>query len=320
MFHSPSSVTRASSPCIATVPSNDLANSDSCHGTIPARAGSPCHVRRSRRPVVAAAFLGFLSALASRASATVFASGYVAGQTSGLDATWPNAQAAVGAPSRLNGVGGPFPGILSPFNPNYEASDIVQIDTGGQLTLRLPNFVNVGGGSEIGVVSNVFLQDPTFTGTNANPASAYGSGAVGGGSAEVLVSDDGVTWHSVGTHAFDRPANAFADAADPYQSTAGAVPADFGIPFTHPISDFDGKNWLQTRALFGASGGGTWLDLASSGLTQIDYVQFRVPTGKLVIDSVAINNAAVGAAVPEPAGAALVVFATFALGRVRRRA
>ena len=260
-----------------------------------------------------------IGTFASRATATVFASGFVAGQTSGLDPTWPNAQAAVGAPSPMNGVGGPFPGILSPFNPNYEAADIVEIDTGGQLTLRFPNFVNVGGGAEIGVVSNVFLADPTFTGTNANPASAYGSGAQGGGAAEVLVSNDGATWHSVGTHSFDRPANAYADAADPYQSTPGSTPADFGIPFTHPVSDFNGKNWLQTRALFGASGGGTWLDLASSGLAQIDYVQFRVPTGKLVIDSVAINNAAVGAAVPEPAGAALLLFAAFSLARGRKR-
>ena len=261
-----------------------------------------------------------MGAIASRATATVFASGYVANQTSGLDATWPNPLAAVGAPSPMNGTDSPYPGILSPFNPNYEASDIVEIDTGGQLTLRFPNFVQVGGGSEIGVVSNVFLSDPTFTGTNANPASAYGSGALGGGSAEVLVSDDGVTWHSVGTHTFDRPANAFADAADPYQSAAGAVPADFGIPFTHPVSDFNGKGWTDTRALFGASGGGTWLDLASSGLSQVDYVQFRVPTGKLVIDSVAINNGAVGAAVPEPVGASIVLFATFALARGRRHA
>ena len=254
---------------------------------------------------------------ASVARGTVFASGVVAGQSSGFVSPWDNPLVALGAPSRLNGVGSPFPGVLTPFNPNYEAIDVVDINAGGQLTLQFPNFINVGGGAEVGVVSNNLFIDSTFTGTNGATASVFGSGATGGGSAEVLVSNNGATWHSIGVHTFDRPANAYTDETDAYQSTPGNNPSDFGIPFTHPISDFNGLNFTQTLALFGNSGGGTWLDLGSSGLSQVDYIQFKVSTGKLVIDSVAINNADVGSAVPEP-GLGLI-FVAGAMVLVRRR-
>jgi hypothetical protein len=254
----------------------------------------------------------------SAACGAVFASSVVADQSSGFVSPWLDPTAALGAPSRLNGVGSMFPGVLNPFNSNYEPKDIVEINTGGQLTLQFPNLINVGTGLEVGVVSNVFLTDQTGNGDNPSPASAFGSGVAGGGSAEVLVSNDGTTWHTIGTHTFDRPANAYTDLASPYTATPGNSPSDFGTPFTHPISDFDGKTFAQTLALFGSSGGGTWLDLASSGLSTLDYIQFKVPTGKLVIDSVAINNADVGAAVPEPASIAMIVLAGGLFARRRR--
>ena len=255
---------------------------------------------------------------ASAARGGVFASGVVEAQSSGFVSPWTDPTAALGAPSRLNGVGSQFPGVLTPFNPNYEAVDIVEINTGGQLTLKFPNFINVGGGAEVGVVSNNFLIDTTGNGDPGPTAGVIGSGVSGGGSAEVLVSNDAINWHSLGVHTFDRPANAYTDETSPYQSTAGNSPSDFGIPFTHPLSDFDNLNFAQTVALFGNSGGGTWLDLGASGLSQVDYIQFKVSTGKLVIDSVAINNAAVGAAAPEPGVFGMVVIAG-GMVLVRRR-
>src|SRR6185312_5725812 len=117
---------------------------------------------------------------------------------------------------------------------------------------------------------------------------------------------------------FSEPANYYQDATDPYQASAGNVPAHFGIPFTQPISSFDGLNGLQTIQKFGPSGGGTWLDLASSGLSQIDYIQFRVPAGgELVVDSVAANNSDIGAAVPEPGCLIVVPLGAMLLARKR---
>jgi hypothetical protein len=241
----------------------------------------------------------------------VFASAVAADQSGPYVSPWTNPQVALGAPSLMNGVGTNFASVLSPFNPNYESKDIVEIAAGGQLTLQFPNFVNVGGGAEIGVASYSFFFD-NGGGTNGSPAQAYSK------SAEVLVSDNGTTWHSLGTYAFNHPANAYTDITSPYQSTPGTSPADFGIPFTHSISDFDGKTFAQTMALYGNSGGGTWLDLASSGLSQVDYIQFRTTTDSLAIDAVSINNADVGAAVPEPGALSAIVFAAAVMVRRRR--
>ena len=248
--------------------------------------------------------------VASPVRATVFASSYVPSLTSGLVSGFNDPTAALGPPRGVNGVALGFPGVLDPFNPAFEEQDIVQLGADGILTLQFPNFVNVGSGLEVGVVSNNLLEDASYpNGVNSNPAVVFGSNNVGGGQAEVLVSDDGVNFHSIGVQTFAEPANFYQDVQSAYQSTAGNVPADFGIPFTHPISDFNGLDFAQTIALFGPSGGGTWLNLASSGLSQIDYIQFKVPAGasEFVVDSVAINNADVGAPVPEPAGLAVMM-------------
>ncbi|HEY8750636.1 MAG TPA: hypothetical protein VIM11_21810 [Tepidisphaeraceae bacterium] len=248
---------------------------------------------------------------ASAARATVFASSVVADQSSGFVSGWPNPLVALGAPSRINGVGSGFDAVMNPFNANWEASDIVEIAPGGQLTLQFPNFVNVGGGSEIGVISYTFFIDSGL-GANLNPAQTYSK------SAEVRVSDDGVTWHSIGTHAFNHPANAYSDATSSFQSTPGSSPTDFGIPLTTPLSAFDGKTFAETLALYGNSGGGTWLDLSSSGLTKVDYIQFRTTTDSLAIDAVSLNNADIGAAVPEPAMLSFLLLTSLSFIRRRR--
>jgi prepilin-type processing-associated H-X9-DG protein len=72
---------------------------------------------------------------------------------------------------------------------------------------------------------------------------------------------------------------------------------------------------------FGNSGGGNWLDVSGSGLSQIDYVRLNgdandPSTGGVRLDAVFLNSAVV----PEPASAALLVLAPFALlGRRMRR-
>jgi hypothetical protein len=271
-----------------------------------------------RSLILAAGLAG--GVVATPVRATVFASNYVPSLTSGLVSPNNDPTAALGPPRGVNGVAAGFPGVLDPFNPAFEAQDIVELGAGGVLTLQFPNFVKVGGGLEVGVVSNNLLEDASYpTGTNMNPAVVFGSNKVGGAQAEVLVSNDGVNFHSIGIQTFAEPANFYQDVASAYQSTPGNVPADFGIPFTHPISDFNGLDFAHTIALFGQSGGGTWLNFASSGLSQIDYIQFKVPAGssEFVVDSVGMNNADVGAAVPEPAGLMLVAFGSILL--IRRK-
>jgi hypothetical protein len=269
---------------------------------------------------LALAAVGFFGTVGSRVDAAVFASAVVASQTSGLVAGYDDASKALGGPTLVIAPGTTFQGILTPFDPPYAATDIMGIAGGGQLTLQFPNFVSIGGGNEIGVFSNVFFQDANF-GDNTNPASIFGSGSATGGHANVYVSADGNTWLPISgsVSTFDKPANGYVDATSPYQSDPGSQLADFGLPFTHTIGDFNGLNFASTLAMFANSGGGTWLNLAGSGLSQIDYIQFRVPQGAtLDIDAVSINNNAVGAAVPEPMALA-AIGAGIVLSARRRR-
>jgi hypothetical protein len=241
--------------------------------------------------------------------------------------------AALGAPDALSGENPAasnyfgFPNVLSPFSAAYQGDEIVQIGEGGQLTLRLSNYVNVGPGKRLGVLTNAALQDSNFlddTATNSNPAQRFG-----GGSATVRVSDDGVHFISLGTITFDIPNLYFANAG-PYDPAAPANPvlADFGLPFPGALSDFNGKDYAATVDAFKIapgtySGGGTWLDLSPTGLTQVGYIQFELPddnnpltTNTLALDSISIANPAIGAPLPEPT--LLVHFATAFLFLRRR--
>src|SRR5262245_44741053 len=73
------------------------------------------------------------------------------------------ASAALGSPERYTGEG-LFPGVVSPFNPPYLASEIVSVGEGGSLTLRLSHYAvaQTGGLPEIGLFSNFGLIDVAY--------------------------------------------------------------------------------------------------------------------------------------------------------------
>ena len=237
-------------------------------------------------------------------------------------------QAALGQPTRLNG--GDFPAVVSPFDPPFRRNDIVSIGAGGQLTLRLSNYaVPQAGGPEIGVFSNAFFADsPPFDGEPQTPVSVSGND-----SAFVEVSADGVIWTSLNGGSavnFSIPSNGYADAAGPYDGAPGSVPSDFQQPFTSPLSSFDGLPYHDAGGpdmldLLAGSGGGTWLDISSTGLPQVGYIRFSVASGTsslhtFELDAVSVSHAALGTAtVPEPATLLLVASAVLFLGVGRRR-
>jgi hypothetical protein len=276
---------------------------------------------------------GVLAGLPSLAWAGSFAAGVVSYTPGGSDPNFQTPAAALGAPDGISGENAAatnyfgFPNVLSPFSPAYQGDEVVQIGEGGQLTLRLANFVNVGAGKRLGVISNVGLQDsPSFNGQNLSPAATFG-----GGVARVKVSQDNVNWVDLGNVTFNVPSLYYVNAG-PYDASAPASPqlTDFGKPFEGTLASFDGKDFAGTVDAFkvaagGYSGGGTWLDLSSSGLAQVGYVQFLVPddgdpltVNRFAIDSVSIANGAVGAATPEPGSLALIGLSVLVLRRKGR--
>jgi hypothetical protein len=151
-------------------------------------------------------------------------------------------------------------------------------------------------GPEIGVFVNNGLIDVDYPhGQNANPAGFFSSAP----QAIVSVSQNGSTFIPVSANpiTFDAPSNYFTDlASDPsFNTVGGSQAADFAKPFAGALADFNGLNWPATLVLLNGSGGGEWLDFSSTGLTQVNYVRFEVPSGanyRMVIDAVS--------AIPEP--------------------
>jgi hypothetical protein len=274
------------------------------------------------------------AALPSLARGGAYASGVVSYTPGGADARFTSAQAALGAP---DGISGENPAaanyfgasnVLSPFSPAFQSDEVVQIGEGGQITLQLSNYLNVGAGNRLGVISNVGLIDSNYpNGQNSATAASFG-----GGSAQVRVSADKNTWTDLGTVNFNIPGLYYVNAG-PFDGAAPASPqlTDFGKPFEGSLASFNGKDYAGTVNAFkvaagGYSGGGTWLDLSGSGLSQVGYVQFIVADDgnvntntRFALDSVSIANNAVGAALPEPGCGLLMITVPAVLLRRRRK-
>lgn len=246
--------------------------------------------------------LGLMATLSSTraAQAAIFASDVISYAPGSAAPAFRNPASALGSPDAITGEGYGFPTALNPFSPAFEPDELVQVGSGGHITLRFPNYVNIGGpGLHIGVIENVGLIDNDYpNGTAGSPASMFGAD-----SAIVEVSLGGANWvplNGGNPILFDMPAMYY---RDPLPNDIGAPLADFGKPFAPAggAAAFSGLTYSQIKALYAGSGGGKWLDLSSTGLTQIDSIRFTAaPGGTFDLDAVVIANSAVGDAVPVP--------------------
>ncbi len=189
------------------------------------------------------------------------------------------ASAALGEPERFTGEGS-FPGVVSPFNPPFLPNEIVSVGETGQITLRLSNYAipQPSGPPEIGVFESVGIADEDYpNGKAGSPAFAFGPD-----SAVVEVSPDGTSWISLGKLFFNIPANGYTDLSDPFSGVPGSTPSDFQQPFVGSLSDFNGLSYshptnFDMLDLLAGSGGGTWIDISSTGLAKVGYIRFSVP-------------------------------------------
>jgi MYXO-CTERM domain-containing protein len=257
--------------------------------------------------------LGGLSLVVPAAHGAISASAVVDYQPGTAPANFQNSSAALGLPRGDTGFG-----ALTPFNPAFSANDVVIVGAGGGLTLRLSEPVAVGAGPEIGVFANNGLVDVSSdgSGTAGDPASTFSPLPA----ALVSLSADGLTFLPVGVGptVFDNPTNAYTDVSiKNYFAAPGAQPADFAKPFTGSLSSFDGLTYPQIKDLLDGSGGGNFLDVSGTGLSQVQFVRFEVPAGA---DYRFVADAVTGVTpVPEPAAAGLLGVAGLAALRRRRR-
>ena len=248
--------------------------------------------------------------------------------------------AALGAPSPVVGAETAFAGVLSPFNSHYETDELVAFGRGGSLTLQFAQPVAVTGAPQIGIFTSAALVDAAFPDGSAGPsARTYAADEYGERTAVVEVASDLADFRSIGRVVFNAPTNAFADATGPYQypPPAGSPTADFGAPFTRPLSAFDGKDYAGVLDVLKGSAGGTWVSVPLDlGLDQVRYVRLSDPKwlledGRLVDEQqsryfpdppfIKPADLFVDAAVlvPEPAGVVWVLALGISALRRRRR-
>jgi hypothetical protein len=211
---------------------------------------------------------------------------------------------ALGSPERFTGELTPFGDEVTIFNPAFGTDEIVSIGEGGQITLKLSNYVLPDAtGPEIGVFTNVGLVYGDFVNEIVgDPAATFDESI-----ADVAVSADGITWVGFGPVNFNLPTQGYSD-------TAGTVPSNFQLPFTGVVSDFDGLTYNDpvnpdVFDLLSGSGGGTWLDISSLVIDKVGYIRFSVAPGagmNFELDAVSISANALGGIVPEPSSLALV--------------
>jgi hypothetical protein len=261
--------------------------------------------RRIIGPVVVLGLAGSARAVATANSVLAYNSGTNRFQFS----AYTNSAVALGLPQ--TSTGGGF--VVTPFNNPFSRNDVVSVGLGGEITLQLSNQVMpVGGNPEIGVFTFQQFHQGPGGGTDSGPSLFYPSIQ-----AEVDVSENGATWVPLNNGnliSFDIPANA-------YQDTAHTIPSDYSLPFTGGLSALANEpSEASTLGAYNGSGGGTWLDISSTGLSEVDEIRFTVPSSdafSFQLDAVTVNAAATGAAVPEPASG--VVIGAIAMFSVRRR-
>jgi len=234
----------------------------------------------------------------------------------------------LGPPESFTGEGD-FPSVVSPFSPPYLRNEIVSVGEGGQITLRLSHFaIPQATVPEIGVFTNVGIFDSDYpNGLAGSPPITLGID-----SAEVSVSEDGLSWTSLGTQNFDIPTNGYTDVTSPFDTSPGSILADFQQPFTSALSDFGGLPYYDAGGsdmleLLAGSGGGTWLDISGTGLAKVGYIRFAVADDvnsgsslNFELDAVSVSHAAMGhLTVPEPTSLALAGLALAMLPTVLRR-
>ncbi|TWT85797.1 hypothetical protein Pla123a_06040 [Posidoniimonas polymericola] len=253
--------------------------------------------------VTFAALATLLAASPARAQYAVEVTSYTPGAAP--SAGYTNTAAALGGPQRDTAFG-----AVTTFNPPFSTDDLVSIGEGGELTLRLSNYVLPQvGGPEIGVFTNTGIADIDWPNGQAAAVLANdGIATFGIDSAVVEVSADGASWVSLGEVLFDLPTAGYTD-------PAATSPANFQQPFTGVLADFASLDLAGMQTLLGGSGGGYWLDISSTGLSQVGYVRFSLADDgdaltdlNFDLDALSIAAGAVGpATVPEPAAVLLLL-------------
>lgn len=237
---------------------------------------------------------------------------------------YTDANAALGSAERFTGEG-VFPSGVTPFNPAFGTDELVSVGSGGQLTLgfdtAITNSASHAYGIDFIVFGNAGFVDQSWS--DADPSND-GSGLLGanpvlfgaGGVAEVWVSENGTDWALAVTTAIDLfPTLGFQDYDVTTPGAPGSVPTDFtrAMDPSLTLGDLAGLDYAGLLSVYGSSGGGLGIDIASTGLETVNFVRF-VNNDALAFEIDAVS------VVPAPGPAVLFAMGLGVAARRRRTA
>jgi MYXO-CTERM domain-containing protein len=205
---------------------------------------------------------------------------------------------SLGEPSRF--TPGSFPGAVTPFQSAFLGSQLTQVGRGGSLVVSFDTPITNSASNPFGidflVFGNAFLPD-------ANYPSGITSGTIAAEGGDIDVSADGTTWFRVATNAADGlyPTLGYSDLTNPYSTVAGLVNSNFQQPVNPAFTIGAGLTFADIVAGYNGSGGGFGVDIASSGLSVVNFVRISVASNAQFVPE--IDGFAV---VPAPGAAALL--------------
>jgi len=208
---------------------------------------------------------------------------------SGANPNFTNANAAIGAPSRVNPFGEP----VDPFNPPYGTNQIVSLGAGGSLTLHLDTPIVNDPSHPFGIDFIVFgnagfvITNGDFSGGGITDGSLFGNNP-NAGRTLVSVSADGLNFFRL-----DPSRTRGVDGLYPTDASGNPL-----IPIDPVLTnaDFAGQDLAGIRSRYNGSAGGTPFDLndAVDGggnpvhLPGATYVKIDVFQGKSEIDALSV--------------------------------
>jgi hypothetical protein len=205
------------------------------------------------------------------------------------DSDFRNPEAVLGEPTRFTSPSSPYGGAVTPFNPPFGGDEILSLYQGESVTVKFPvkvydNPISDHSGADFLVFGNAFY--------NFDFNTLKATGGVFAEPGQIELSQDGVNFFPI--------TSAFADTAFPtngYQNPTGpfdppptnAIPSDFGLPVNLSFNE-TGLTLAQIVAAYNGSGGGTPVDISSTGLPWIQYVRVSGAAGGVEVDAMSVVN------------------------------
>lgn len=218
-----------------------------------------------------------------------FASQIVNVTGSGFGGDFRSPGAVLGEPTRFTDPNGPFGGAVTPFNAPFGGNEIFMLNDGESVTVAFPvqvfdNPSSEHFGADFLIFGNAFYHMDFNTGK--------ATGGVFSEPGQIEVSQDGVNFFAITTSFADTafPTNGFQNPTGPFDlPPANPIFTDFGLPVDLDFNE-TGLTLAQIVAAYNGSGGGTPVDISSTGLEWIKFVRVHGAADGVELDAFSVVN------------------------------